>query len=656
MLNGWLKKLQRLSFIEKILSYLDSANPTAENSTDLTDISYPQWQNRFLIARLNLALWLAFLFFLSKSILSLIFFMLGKYPSLEEWEIARILVHLTLLGCILILRSSWGDRHLGLIFLCFSWSVTMIEQISDTVTGNVNPEFFAWMLTFFSQATLIPVRWFLHLISQATVLGYYFGVNQILGFDVAPLDGNFMKMCLGIFWVCLICDISVYLYESLQKTEFNTKLQLETTYQKLHSTEVKYRIIFDNSVEGIFQSTPDGHYLYGNPALAEIFGYDSPEEMTAKVTDIGKQIYVNPNCRDEFIDLISRDGSVFKFEYQAYRADGSVIWVSENARSVRDPKGNLIAYEGDLEDITERKWAETEIKKAQEIEKELSQLKSQFISMTSHVFRTPLTTILASAEALEYYSHKWDEEKKLTYLRRIQDKAQHMTGLLNDMLVIGKKESGNVDFNPAPLNLENFCRGLIEDIKLTLGSQYSLDFVLQEAKQLITKISDKDGVNLSILKIIQPDLNEQDDSVYNAPPESENESREQIFEFVLIDEKLLRYILFNLLWNAVKYSPQGGHILLKLSYLNNYAIFQVQDEGMGIPAAEQKYLFESFYRAQNAINISGTGLGLTIVKNFVDLHRGQIFVESEVGVGTTFTVILPLNLTKENIDEKNSSD
>ncbi|NES91951.1 PAS domain-containing sensor histidine kinase, partial [Okeania sp. SIO2B9] len=417
---------------------------------------------------------------------------------------------------------------------------------------------------------------------------------------------------------------------------------------------------FENSVEGIFQSTPDGHYLYGNPTLAEIFGYDSPEDMMAKVTDIGKQIYVNSNSRDEFIDLISRDGSVLKFEYQAYRADGSIIWVSENARAVRDPEGNLIAYEGDIENITERKWAETEIKKALEIEKELNQLKSQFISMASHEFRTPLTTILASAEALEYYSHKWNEEKKLTYLRRIQATAQYMTGLLNDILVIGKKESGNFEFNPAPLDLENFCRGLIEDIKLSIGSQYSLHFVLQEAKQLTTKDSGKDGINLSILNFIQSDSiqqeQKQNDAIYNAPPESQNESRAQIFELVFIDEKLLRHILSNLLWNAVKYSTQGSHIFLKLSYLNNYAIFQIQDEGMGIPAAEQKYLFDSFYRAQNAINISGTGLGLTIVKNCVDLHRGQIFVESEVGVGTTFTVILPLNLEKENINEKNSSD
>ena len=121
-------------------------------------------------------------------------------------------------------------------------------------------------------------------------------------------------------------------------------------------------------------------------------------------------------------------------------------------------------------------------------------------------------------------------------------------------------------------------------------------------------------------------------------------------------EKLLQHILHNLLWNAIKYSPEGSQVYLKLSYLNNYVIFQVQDEGIGIPEAEQKYLFNSFYRAQNAANISGTGLGLTVVKNFVDLHQGHIFVESEVGVGSTFTVILPLNLEKENIDEKNSSD
>ncbi|NEP79481.1 MAG: PAS domain S-box protein [Okeania sp. SIO3B3] len=648
--------------MEKILSYLDSVNPTSENCTDLTNVSYPQWQNRFLIARLNLTLWLAFFFFLSRSILSLIFFRLDKYPPLEEWEIAIILVNLTLLGCIFLLRTSWGRCHLGLIFLCFSWSVTMIEQISDTVTGNVNPEFFAWMLTFFSQATLIPVRWFLHLISQVTILGYYFGVNRILGLDVAPLDENFMKMCLGIFWICLICDISIYLYESLHKTEFNTRLKLEAAYQERNSTEAKYRSIFENSVEGIFRSTPDGNYLYGNPTLAKIFGYDSPEEMMAKVTDIGKQIYVNSSSRDEFIDLMNRDGSVLKFEYQAYRADGSFIWVSENAKAVRDPEGNLIAYEGDIQDITERKWAEAEILKAQEIEKELNQLKSQFISMASHEFRTPLTTILASAEALEHYSNNWNEEKKLTYLRRIQAKAHHITGLLNDIdiLVIGKNESGNFDFNPTPLNLESFCQDVIEDIKLSIGSQYNLDFVLQEGQQLITKFSDQNGANRSILNLIQPDLiqqeSRQNDAIYKVPAESQNESRKQMFEWVLIDEKLLRNILSNLLWNAVKFSQKGGHIFLKLSYLNNYAIFQIQDEGMGIPAAEQKYLFDSFYRAQNAINISGAGLGLTIVKNFVDLHRGKIFFESEVGVGTTFTVVLPLNLEKENIDEKNSSD
>ncbi len=653
MLNGWLRKLNRLSPLRKILTYLDSANPSSDNCRDLTNLSYLQWQHRFFIARLNLALWLAFFFFLSRTILNLIYFIQGKYPSLEEWGIPQILVHLILLGCIFLLRTAWGHRHLGLIFLSFSWAVTIIEQISDTITGNINPEFFVLMLIFFTQATLIPVKWFLHLISQITILGYYFSVNQIIGLDVVPFDWNFVKMCFGIFWVCLICDLSVYLYESLQKTEFNTKLQLEAAYQELHSTEAKCRSILENSVEGIFQSTPDGRYIYANPTLARIFGYDSPEELMAKVNDLGKQTYVNSSRRDEFMDLIARDGRVLKFESQVYRADGSILWISENARAVYDRQGNLMAYEGDIEDITERKWAEVEIKKALEIEKELNQLKSQFISMASHEFRTPLTTILASAEALEHYGHKWNEEKQLTYLHRIQATVKQMTGLLNDILVIGKTESGNFDFNPAALDLESFCRDIIEDIKLSIGCEHSLNFVVQEAKQLIIKNS----ADTSVLnKIFQLDSNQQNQEENNSAAVAPNQSKQKIPEQVFIDAKLLQHILYNLLWNAVKYSPQGGYVNLTLSYLNNHAIFQVQDEGIGIPVAEQKYLFDSFYRAQNVANIPGTGLGLTIVKNFVDLHRGHIFVESEMGIGTIFTVVLPLKLSKENIDEKNSSD
>lgn len=646
MLNGWLRKIKELYPVKQILTYLDSANPTPENCRDLTNLSYRQWQHRFLIARLNLALWLAFFFFLSRTILNLIYFIQGKYPSLEEWGIARILVHLILLSCILLLRTTWGHRHLNLIFLSFSWAVTMIDQISDTITGNIHPEFFTWMLTFFTQATLIPVKWFLHLISQVIILGYYFCVNQTLGFDVFPSNWNLVKMCLGLFWVCLICDLSVYLYESLQNKEFNN-------YQKLHSTEAKYRSIFENSVEGIFQSTPDGRYVYANRTLARIFGYDSPEELIARVNQIGKQIYVNSSRREEFIDLISRDGTVLKFEYQAYRVDGSIVWISENARAVYDQEGKLIAYEGDIEDITERKLAEVETRKALEIEKELNQLKSRFISMASHEFRTPLTTILASAEALEHYGHKWSEEKKLTYLHRIQATVQQMTGLLNDILVIGKTESGNFDFNPAPLALESFCREIIEDIKLSISSEHSLDFVVQElisTNHLQTSISNQ---------ILQLDSNQKyenkNDYSQSSLPLIPNQSQNTPQE-VFIDAKLLRHILYNLLWNAVKYSPQGGDICLKISYLNNYAIFQIQDEGIGIPKTEKKYLFDSFYRAQNTDNIPGTGLGLTIVKNFVDLHQGQVFIESEVGVGTTFTVLLPLNLEKENIDEKDSSD
>jgi sigma-B regulation protein RsbU (phosphoserine phosphatase) len=135
---------------------------------------------------------------------------------------------------------------------------------------------------------------------------------------------------------------------------------IERTQAKaaLHKAEEKYRSIFENAVEGIFQTTPDGHYLSVNPALTRIYGYDSPEELISSMTDIGRALYVDPNRREEFISLMQGEGVITDFESQIYRKDGSVIWISENARAVRDRQGRLIYYEGLVEDITKRKVAE----------------------------------------------------------------------------------------------------------------------------------------------------------------------------------------------------------------------------------------------------------------------------------------------------------
>jgi len=257
-------------------------------------------------------------------------------------------------------------------------------------------------------------------------------------------------------------------------------------------------------------------------------------------------------------------------------------------------------------DITQQKQLEAELRKALLQEQELSELKSRFVATTSHEFRTPLTTILSSAELLGYYSHEWGEEKKLKHIHRIQKAVARMTQLLDDVLLIGKAEAGKLEFKPAPLDLEQFCLSLVEEFQLKAPVCH--DISSQAPVTFVNRTSD-------------------------------NRQRQNL---PLLDEKLLRHILSNLLSNAMKYSPEGSSVQLELAVCQEVAILQVSDRGIGIPSEDLPRLFDSFHRATNVGQIPGTGLGLAIVKNAVDLHRGKIVVNSQVGVGTTFTVTLPL--------------
>jgi PAS domain S-box-containing protein len=395
---------------------------------------------------------------------------------------------------------------------------------------------------------------------------------------------------------------------AVQQAELLADLQAEVSERQrielsLRQAEHKYRDIFQNATEGIFQTTPDGRYLSANPALARIYGYVCPQELIANLTNIAHQLYVDPNRRSEFICLMQKDKLVSEFKSQVYRQDGRRIWISENARAVYDSKNILLYYEGFVEDITERKQAEEDIRNALEKEKELNELKSHFVTMTSHEFRTPLATILSSADLLQKYSHRLREEQKFTHLQQIQTTVKHMTQLLNDVLLIGKAEAGKLECNPAPLDLVGFCQVLVEDLRL-INDRHTIALVNQG--------------------------------------ESTN---------ACIDEKLLRHILSNLLSNAIKYSPQGGPIHFEVICQLEEVIFHIQDEGIGISAADQAQLFDSFYRASNVGTISGTGLGLAIVKKSVDLQGGKIAMHSEVGVGTTFTVTLPLGSKQVEIDD-----
>ncbi len=241
-------------------------------------------------------------------------------------------------------------------------------------------------------------------------------------------------------------------------------------------------------------------------------------------------------------------------------------------------------------------------------EKEMSELKSRFVSMVSHEFRNPLSTILNSTELLANHSQEITENKKEEYLYHIQNAVKNLNQLLSDVLLVGKAEVHQTQLNPAPLDIEKFCQDLVAEIKLIATEEHQIIFKAQGC----------------------------------CTQQKEDSAPTTDVSLLRLDEKLLRHILTNLLSNAIKYSPQGGEIRFDLFCLQGEAIFRIQDKGIGIPEIEQDNLFTSFQRASNVGQIPGHGLGLSIVKQYVELHQGEISLISKEGVGTTFIVTIPL--------------
>ncbi|MBZ0285232.1 MAG: response regulator [Anaerolineae bacterium] len=231
-------------------------------------------------------------------------------------------------------------------------------------------------------------------------------------------------------------------------------------------------------------------------------------------------------------------------------------------------------------------------------EREFLALKERFLSMISHEFRTPLTIMLSASQLLTQYGPRLSAEKQLKYAQQIETEIHFMNELLNDTLTLSKARAGKLSFVPAPVNVETFCRALFEQLQMV--DQHQHRFVFQCDGQL---------------------------------------------EAVMVDEKLLRHILVNLISNAIKYTPMGKTVQLVIWRVDNEGIFQVKDEGIGIPIADQQRLFEPFHRATNTGQIQGTGLGLAIVKTHVETHGGTISCMSQEDVGTTFEVRLPLSYT-----------
>ncbi|UBF25951.1 PAS domain S-box protein [Kovacikia minuta CCNUW1] len=408
------------------------------------------------------------------------------------------------------------------------------------------------------------------------------GTQIDLIFSAAPvLDGE--GQINGV--VAVIADVT----EQKRQAE-----QVQLAEQALRHSEERFRSLIENALDIIMILDLDGTIGYVSPSAEKVLGYAVANLVGKNMVEF---IHVDDwsTTYNHLINTTQTVNLVRPIEFRSLHQDGSWRILEAISQPFVDSAATLCIMVN-ARDITERKRLD-EIRSALEREKELSVLKTRFFSMASHEFRTPLSTTLAAAQVLESCQDEWsNSEKRLRNLHRIQDSVRNMVQLLDDILTINRAEAGKLTFSPSLLNLEALCQHLVEEMRLNAGTQHTITFTCE-------------GKTVP----------------------------------VHLDEKLVTSILTNLLSNAIKYSPQGGTIHLSLIFQSERVLLQVEDQGIGIPQDDQNHLFEPFHRGKNVRSISGSGLGLVVVKKCIDLHQGTIHITSEVGKGTICLVALPSN-------------
>jgi PAS domain S-box-containing protein len=409
--------------------------------------------------------------------------------------------------------------------------------------------------------------------------------------------------------------------------------------------QVHMSSLFENATEGIILTNGQGKIVLANPAAEKMFGYTDeelrnlpvevliPGNFRAGHKALRQGFHKNPSNRSmgagRDLFALNKNGEEFPVEISLshYAKDGELFVIAfvVDITLRKEVEKNLVKKQNELEKVTyeirklntelERKvdertyilkealekleQSQSELNEALDKERQLNEIKSRFVSMASHEFRTPLSAVLSSAALLSKYTKDDDQEKRDKHIGRIKDSVKHLNDILEDFLSLGKLDEGRISADAHEFNLKELVTETLADVKVVLkpGQKFNL--------------------------------------------KSEGE------ETIIADKKLLRNILINLLSNASKFSQEDSPIEISVKSDLQQTMVTVKDHGIGISEKDQEHLFNMFYRASNVTNIQGTGLGLHIVKRYLDLMNGTVNLRSNLGKGTTITITFP-NKSKEN--------
>jgi two-component system, LuxR family, sensor kinase FixL len=404
---------------------------------------------------------------------------------------------------------------------------------------------------------------------------------------VALLDPHQqLSLALGLSLLLLISAFALFILYSVtsRKAAASDREELEQRFGFLVRHVKDY---------AIFLIDPEGRVKSWNKGAEQIKGYTESEIVGQPIS----VFYTDEDNRlGEPFQNLQRALEQGRYESVGLRKrkDGSVFYADVVFTPIYDDKNTLKGFAKITRDITDQKKTEEDMVNTLHREKELSELKSRFVTLASHEFKTPLSVILSSVSLIEKYPEADQQEKRLKHIHRIKSNVNNLKQILNDFLSLEKLEGGIVQNCPVETDLAHLMREAIQDMENSL----------------------KEGQHIQL--------------------HTEGTPRP-----ISVDLQLLRNILNNLLSNAIKYSPESTTVDCMLSYQQSTVDIHIRDRGIGIPTEEQPHLFERFFRATNTTGISGTGLGLSIVKKYLDLMGGQIHLTSAAGEGSTFTVTLP---------------